>query len=211
MPSRRPPASPTCDLDTVGLGVDLAKQRNLGLMSLVTFHREKFRELLLYIASQTADDPWFGDTHLNKVLYWTDFLGYSDLGQPVTGAPYFKLQFGPAAKPLLPVRDELLEEGLVSVDEPPSGSKKARKTYPKRDPDTSLFDPKELELADGVIRLLKDHTAKRVSDMSHEESAGWNLVGMYEDIPYRTALISTEQPAASTLARARERADHLGW
>src|SRR4051794_2460574 len=53
------------------------------LMRPVSFNRDKFRELILYIAEQTEDDPSFGDTLLNKVLYWSDFRGYSELGQPV--------------------------------------------------------------------------------------------------------------------------------
>ena len=104
--------------------------------------------MILYIAEKTADDPSFGDTHLNKVLYWADFDAYGSLGRPVTGARYFKLPFGPGAKPLMPICDELAEEGFVEIVEPPAGSYQARKTFAKRPPDTSLFSHEELELVD---------------------------------------------------------------
>jgi len=177
----------------------------------IPFEREKFRQLILYIAEQTADDPSFGDTHLNKALYWSDFNGYQRLGQPVTGAKYFKLQFGPAAKPLLAVRDELADEGLVEIREPPSGVKRARKTRPLQAADRSWFSAEELALVDEVIASLSGRTAVRVRDQAHEDSAGWNLVEMYDDIPYHTALISKESPSEATLARGRELAARFGW
>lgn len=177
----------------------------------VPFQRQKFSQLILYIAERTADDPSFGDTHLNKALYWSDFDGYRRLGHPVTGARYFKLQFGPAAKPLLPVRDELADDGLVEIQEPPPGQPRARKTIPRQSADRSLFSEDELRLIDEVIERLRGQTAGRVSETAHDESAGWNLVDMYDDIPYRTALISSDPPSEETLAKGRELAARLGW
>lgn len=177
----------------------------------IAFERQKFRQLIMYIAEQTADDPSFGDTHLNKALYWSDFDGYQRLGQPVTGAKYFKQKFGPVAKPLLPVRDELADEGLVEIQEPPSGVKRARKTLPRQAADKSVFSAEELQLVDEVIARLRVQTAARVRDQAHEQSAGWNLVDMYDDIPYHTALISKELPSEATLARGRELAARFGW
>lgn len=163
------------------------------------FERDKFSELIVYIAERTAADPWFGDTHLNKALYWSDFNAYRDLGHPITGARYFKLPLGPAAKPLLPVRDELVEAGDVEINEPPAGTKGARKTLPRRKADTRLFPSEELKLIDAVIDDLSGKTARAISDESHEQSVGWQLVEMYDDIPYRTALISDETPSAGTI------------
>lgn len=180
-------------------------------MGEVPFQREKFRELIVYIAERTADDEWFGDTHLNKVLWWADFDAYRTLGRPVTGARYFKLQYGPAAKPLIPVRDELSEDGDVEVIEPPPGTKRARKTIALRAADPTLFSREELQLVDDRIHDLAQHSATALSRISHEESVGWNLVEMYEDIPYRTALVSDEEPTEDMLARARQTAAHLGW
>lgn len=179
-------------------------------MSSVIFNREKFRELLLYIAQQTEDDPWFGDTHMNKVLYWADFDSYSQLGRPITGARYSKLPYGPGAKPLLPIRDELSAEGSLSIDEPPPGTRKARKTHAKRQPNISLFSPEELALVNATIERLQRMTASRASDVSHDEP-GWKLVDLYDDIPYQTALISKDPPPAHTVSRARDRAAQIGW
>jgi Antitoxin SocA-like, Panacea domain len=167
------------------------------------FEREKFSELIVYIAERTATDRWFGDMHVNKALYWSDFNAYRDLGHPITGARYFKLPLGPAAKPLLPVRDELVEAGDVEIDEPAAGTKLARKTLPRRKADTRLFLPEELELIDAVIDDLSGKTAGAISAESHEQSVGWQLMEMYDDIPYRTALISDDMPSADTMSAGR--------
>jgi hypothetical protein len=76
---------------------------------------EKSRGLIVYIAHKTGDDPRFGDIKLNKVLYFADFRAYDELGQPITGARYQKLEWGPAPRALLPVRHELENDGAVRV------------------------------------------------------------------------------------------------
>ncbi|MDQ4040733.1 MAG: Panacea domain-containing protein [Actinomycetota bacterium] len=174
-----------------------------------TFEREKFRELVVYIAEKTADDPSFGDTKFNKTLYWIDAFGYSHLGQPVTGARYFKLPKGPAARPLIPVRQELAAEGAVEVQEPTS-KYEPRLTRARRAPDLGLFTKEELALVDDIIRQISGFSAATISEVSHD-LPGWNLVALGEDIPYSTALISTEPLRDETMARVRTAAARLGW
>lgn len=174
------------------------------------FKRTKFRELIVYIAEQTVDDPSFGDTHLNKVLYWSDFRAYNEMGDPLTGARFFKLPYGPAAKPLVGVRDELVAEGIVKLIQPPPGSKKARKTIPQRPANLKVFSQDELRLVDEVIHELKGRTATAVSRRSHKEP-GWKLVDMYEDIPYDAALIARDHMPADVQRRGAALAATLGW
>jgi hypothetical protein len=177
----------------------------------IRFDRNKFRELLVYIAERSADDPYFGDTKVNKALYWIDFHGYCQLGRPVTGARYTKQPRGPLATALLPVRDELVAEGALQVEERQVGDYAARITAPLRSADTSMFSEDELELADSVINRLKGRWAVTVSAVSHQQSPGWNLVQDGEEIPYSTALISTEPLSGETTERLREAAARLGW
>lgn len=180
-------------------------------MAPVTYHPEKFRELIVYVAEKMGDDPNFGDTTLNKVLYFTDFFGYKRLGKPVTGARYQKGQFGPTARALLPARRALEEGGDLHTERHRAGDTSRRVTRAERSAQTDLFTEEELELVDDVIERLRGRTALNVSALSHRESPGWNLVDMGEDIPYSTALISSKAPSKETLARGRERAARLGW
>lgn len=179
-------------------------------MSEVSYDKEKFRELLLYIAEKSADDPRFGDTKLNKLLYFSDFFAYSHLGRPITGARYQKLEWGPAARALIPVRRELESEGALRVEE--RGDEPKRKvTVPLRTPNKSVFTEEELSLVDELLDLLRDATATSISAISHTNSPGWQLVDLQDDIPYETALIARDRPTSEVLERGRELADRYGW
>jgi hypothetical protein len=169
----------------------------------------KFRELILYIAHRCADDDDFGDTRLNKVLFFSDAFALQYLGKPITGARYQKLKFGPAPRALLPVRRELEAEGHVRtelVGDPPRTV-----TIPLRGPDMSRFSEAEMELVDEVIGIFEGKTATLVSRLSHLNSPGWNLVEMHENIPLESQLLSTSSPPPEVLERGRELAQRYGW
>jgi predicted NAD/FAD-dependent oxidoreductase len=180
-------------------------------MQSIRYNKHKFRELVVLLAQRSADDPWFGDTKLNKQLHFCDFGAYRKLGRPMTGAPYQRDKHGPTARPLIPVREELEDEGVVKVEQRPVGAHKRRVTVPLRDADLSLFSAEELAIVDEVVKKLKRSTASRVADVAHDESAGWNLVHQHEDIPYVTALIDTEPPSGQTLEHLRGIAVQRGW
>lgn len=176
----------------------------------VHYDKTKFRELMVYVAERIGGDPRFGDIKLNKVLFYVDFWAYNRLGRPVTGAAYQKLDFGPAARALKPVRGELEREGAIKMTKRWAGTRPQTVTRACRPADRSLFTPVELALVDEVIAELAPLSAKAVSDQSHEHP-GWRLVDERETIPYSTALISTTPPSERTIARGRELAARLGW
>jgi len=177
----------------------------------VEFDRDKFRELVIYLAHQLADDRSFGDTKLNKALYFVDFFGYSHLGRAVTGARYQKQKNGPLARPLLPIREELVEEGAVRIEMRPAGKRQRRVTEPRRDADRRHFIEAEIELIDDVIEQLKGLTAVAVSHISHENSPGWLLAHLGEDIPYETALIARDHASSEVRRRGQDLATKYGW
>lgn len=172
--------------------------------------RDKFRELIVYIAEKTADDRSFGDTKLNKTLYWIDSFGYSHLGEPVTGARYQRGEHGPIARALVPVRRDLAKEGAVDIEKRAVGTRYATATVARRPADTRLFAEDELELIDDIIGQVKGRTATAVREASHEQSVGWNVVERGDDIPYSMSLISRDPPSGETLVAARKVAERLG-
>ncbi len=175
------------------------------------YNGEKFRELVIYVAEQTADMPAFGDTRLNKTLHFSDFYAYNRLGHSITGARYQKLRRGPAARALLPVRRELVQEGAIRMEKCVVGTKTATVTVPQRPANLALFSQAEIAIIDEVIARLRRMSAKQVSDMSHRESPGWNLVNDGEDIPYLTALIPPRGPSNAAIERGRQLAAQYGW
>lgn len=152
-------------------------------MSKITYDRNKFAELVLYIADQSVDDPNFGGTKLNKILYFSDVLAYAKLGAPVTGAAYQKLKFGPAPRGLLPVRDELEAKGDLAVA--PKAAYTPQRVVALRKPNLSLFSAEEISLVDHVMKAFSGVGARRVSDFSHE-FCGWQVAQTGEDIPYES-------------------------
>src|SRR5438874_13093894 len=78
------------------------------------FQSRKFKELMLYFSKRGIDEGLvIGSIKLNKLLFFTDFRAYAELGQPVTGARYQKLPLGPAAREFVPMRNQMLADREV--------------------------------------------------------------------------------------------------
>jgi hypothetical protein len=176
-----------------------------------TLQSQRFKELILYFAARSPDDPGFGAVKLNKLLFFSDFEGHRTLGRSLTGAKYQKLRWGPAAIEFLPMQDELLRDGLATVETRQRGSHEQRVTVAVAEPDLRLFSDEEMAIVDRVLDWLRDRGAMDVSDLSHEQSAGWNLVEEGEVIPYDTAFISTAEPEPELIRHAERLARDRDW
>lgn len=164
------------------------------------FDSEKFRELILYVAAESENDPRFGATKLNKILYFADFKAFGMFGESITGATYQRLDRGPAPRELLPILRQMEAEGDIST------SYRRYYNYPQtvvkaeRAPDVEAYlTEAEKELVDTVLRDLRDLNASEVSALSHLE-AGWQMAGDRDVIPYETAYISNRRPTPRELA-----------
>ncbi len=150
----------------------------------------KFRELVLYIAAKSADDPRFGAVKLNKILYYADFIAYRRLRRPITDAEYQNLREGPAPRHMLVALDELTAHGDMELEIRDYFNNKQKRVKPRRDP-KDVFSKDELQIVDEVIEELRPLNAQEVTDRSHREF-GWKTTTLGETIPYRTAWISSE-------------------
>jgi hypothetical protein len=159
--------------------------------------REKFKELILYIARESEGDSTFGATKLNKILFFCDFLSYRAYGEPITGQRYFKLPFGPAPRPLIPVVKELIEEGACIKVQRSHYGRPQDPIIAKREANLEVFTPRDIALADYVLRQLRDNDATQVSDLSHE-FIGWQLAADQEDIPYETIFLGDPRKVTLT-------------
>ncbi|MBA3736604.1 MAG: SocA family protein [Actinobacteria bacterium] len=162
------------------------------------FNRQKFKELILYLADKSGDDLGFGMTKLNKLLYFSDFEAYRRLGRSITGATYQKLEWGPAAREFLPLHEELLSDQRARVEARPRG-RFWRKVTVSSGADTSAFSPDELQVINAIIQELRPYDATGSSDLSHHQSVGWNVVDYGETIPYETVVVSAELPDANVV------------
>jgi len=164
-----------------------------------SFNERRFKDLLLYVSQQLADDPTFGETKLNKALFFADFEAFRLLGEPITGAEYQKNKFGPTARRYTIMRDELIRwdqlemERRLVVDHVQDVLK-----LKNIEPNTEQFSKEQLAIVDNVIAEMREYTNTEASDESHKRSAGWRTRDFGETIPYSSALINPEplDPAA---------------
>lgn len=178
----------------------------------IEYRDDKFRELMLYIAMQMEDDPAFGATVLNKVLFFSDFLAYKFWGTPITGAVYQKLNYGPAPRRLLPEQDRLRNDGRAVLQTKERGGKIQRRLIVLDKPNLDLFTGEEIALTDRVIAMLRGRGAWQASAISHGASVGWIAAELREDIPYGTIFLSPPtSPTPSQVVRAKELAASCGF
>jgi hypothetical protein len=178
-------------------------------------NRRKLKELILYISRECASHPDYGSTHLNKILFFADFLAYAKFGEPITGAEYMKERRGPVPRAVRlgyksPI-SELRREGALrlKVTQLPRGQRVT--PIAEREPDTSLFTKEELELTKLVIDGFEGWTAGKISKHTHEFS-NWHAANLHETIPYETVFISPDQRLTeSRIKRGQELARQRGW
>lgn len=159
--------------------------------NVISFNELKLQELILYIARESQDDPRFGATKLNKLLFYIDFGSYRMLGQPVTGATYQHLPAGPAPRQVLDARRYLIDSGHATTEYREYFSGTQERIVPARDPDMSLFSKEEIKLIDSVIAEFWDFNARRLSEYSHSEW-GWKVTEDFDDMPYHLAWVSSD-------------------
>jgi uncharacterized phage-associated protein len=150
----------------------------------------KFGELVLYIAKKSEDDPRFGNTKLNKILYYSDFAAYRRLGRSITGDVYQNLPNGPAPRHLLAVFATLERSGAIDHERRSVGPYIQKRVVAKRPPDESVLTEEELRIVDEVLDALWLMSAGDVTQLSHQEF-GWMATEASEDIPYYTAWVGS--------------------
>jgi hypothetical protein len=167
-------------------------------------NEQKLAELILYISEKCATDPTFGATKLNKILCFSDFLFYAYNDRGITGVEYQKLPAGPAPRRLVPVRDEMIENRELALQEIPIKSGLIQKrTVNLRRAKLNLFGGDEIAMVDSVIESLREVDAEATSKKSHE-MVGWLVTQVGETIPYNTVYFANPPLTMADKYRARE-------
>jgi hypothetical protein len=176
----------------------------------IEYNEDKFKELIIYVSNKCEHDQDFGAVKLNKILFYSDFLAYAHLGEPITGAEYFALEHGPAPKMLAPVRDELVNQKDIVIRQRERYGNKQIRVIPLREADLSYFTPEQVSLVDRVIEAFCGANGTDVSRLSHMER-GWQVAENKETIPYQAAFLSCEGVTPADNKRAKELALIYNW
>jgi hypothetical protein len=168
----------------------------------------RLRELILYIADKCATDKSYGAIKLNKILFFADFNAYSSREKSITGAEYMGLPQGPVPRHLVAAREQLLEEGAITIRRLPRGRQTQERIIPLREANLDLFSGWEISLVDSIISQCWGVSAREMSRLSH--SRIWRLAGTEKGaIPYQAVFISQDNADAHDAARLRKlRARH---
>jgi len=177
------------------------------------FDRNRFEALVLYIAHRRRDDERFGRTKMAKVLFYADFSVYQDQGEPLTGATYIRMPFGPFPKALEETEKALEAKGLAVLAHDGEGEYDEKRIIPtKGTPELrGLFEEWQILVVNDWIDRVAAATATQISEMSHHHP-GWLLAKKNgETIPYETAILPQSRPTALEASRAKEVARGRGW
>lgn len=172
--------------------------------------RERLRELILYIAEKSKDDPKFGATKLNKLLFYADFIFFAQNGRPLTRAQYKKLPRGPVPTSVNELKVEMERAGDATVVNEGLAPYIRERVFPLREARVDdYFTPSEIALVDEVIRTLRDLNASETSEMSHDFA--WQITGDYELIPYDAVFLYDRELSEREITRAHELAAKYEW
>ena len=169
----------------------------------------KFRQLALYLAGRSGDDPAFGKTKLAKLLFFSDFLAYGELGVSISGATYVKDRYGPSPDCLDEEIERIVAAGAGMIVRRRYHGHEQQRLTPSGGLDASALPEAERAIADRVLEELREDDAGSASRRSHLEPA-WKYVDLYEPIPYGFVFVSPEPLSAETIRIGQEVAARLG-
>ncbi|MDQ6678110.1 MAG: Panacea domain-containing protein [Acidobacteriota bacterium] len=147
---------------------------------------------------------------LNKILLFSDFLAFAELGEPITGFEYQKLPNGPAPRRSVPIRQAMTRSGELGMQELRlRNGRMMHKIVNLRAPNLALFSAAQISLVDSVIEVLAGADADAVSELSHR-LMGWKVAQMGGTIPYETIFLSNEALSDDDIQRRVEVAREFG-
>jgi uncharacterized phage-associated protein len=147
----------------------------------VRFDRAKLKAATLYVCSRMQPHE-LGNVKLHKILYFADMLRFADQGEPLTGVDYIKQRFGPIARHLTSVLEELAREGSLRIETRNYYGFEKRDYIALAEPDRSVLGNAGVDLLDHVIAFARERSASELSELSHD--VAWRAADMGERIPY---------------------------
>jgi uncharacterized phage-associated protein len=158
---------------------------------IITFHREKLINAIIYFADHTR---FCGKTKLMKLLYFLDFKHFKQTGKSVTGLDYFAWEMGPVPKKLFEEISCKMRPDIKKAIHIQSAGEKFQKIISKSKFNSRYFSKKELKLMEDIAFIFKDARAEDMVESTHLKNEPWDRTlkekGMYQPIDYLLAIDS---------------------
>ena len=143
---------------------------------------DKLQNLISYLASKVN----LYLTSLNKYLWFIDMISYNKRAIAITGLMYMHEQFGPVIYNRKYEEISKLDDKFRREDTEREDGSVISKIISNNNYDVSLFNDKEMEIIDYVIKILKNKSVGEISNLSHEE-VGWKKTERFEKISFEYA------------------------
>ena len=147
---------------------------------------KKYKNAILYFI-RYCNNRYLGDTKMNKLLYYFDFVHYRKRSKSVTGDRYCHLDFGPVPKRAREIIASLVREGAIEREEISFDTGGHKVQYrAMSEPHMSVFTKTEKELLEKICRKFKSWNTKKIIAQTHLE-APWFYSLPGENIRYKYA------------------------
>ena len=186
----------------------MATETNHGLNMIITYHREKLIQAMVYFARHTRH---CGKTKLLKLLYFLDFKHFKETGKPVTGQDYYAWEMGPVPKALFEELTEAMRPDMQGAIHPLPAGEEFQKIIPKKSFDGRYFSKREMRLLEEIACIFRDAKAEEMVESTHFENEPWDRTvkekGKFQKIDYLLALDSRMESLSheEALERMKER------
>jgi len=128
----------------------------------MTFNKEKYINLILYILLQCSDRRNFGKTMLCSILYSIDFNHYKQYGDLITNETYIKSKKGIQPKHFRKITKELIMDKKLYLKKQAYYNRTIHKYYPLIIPHTKFTKP-EYNTINHTIKQLKNNNAHTIT------------------------------------------------
>lgn len=162
------------------------------VMKLKRAQAKKFKELVIYVAQKSSDDPKFGSIKLNKIVAYSDMVHFANTGKSITGVSYMKQPMGVVARCMKPVLSELSEAGDLALVPKERHGYVAKVPTALRSAKVDEFTATEIMAVDEVLQALQDHHGASASDLSHRLTPNWDFLPLSVEIPVSSLLYPSE-------------------
>jgi hypothetical protein len=174
------------------------------------FDRDKFKALLHYFVWSVGVRVGFGAARLYKVLWFSDAHAYARFYEPITGESYVREKYGPFPRHVLPVIQELIDDGTIRCWNDTYFNMPIKYFRSLRTPAKLSLSPLHKEIVEQWIKNISNeyYTATSMSGETYDYA--WKMADIGEELPYRAIFANRiREPKGEELEWVLKRAQEL--